>query len=650
VTTPANINVLNRNAFYGEGTVYLAYWGGTQCRLLGDLRTASGKEANSVVANPLFTSATDLHVNSPWLDGAGQAVPAGATDIDGNARSGSTPDIGADEFTSSLTKLAGGTYTVGGTSPDYGTLALASGDVMARGVTGPVVFSIRPGTYTEQVDMRMFGGASSTSTVTFQPESGGVTWDGTPSGSVNYVLRLNAVGHVRVRDLTLQASGFDMSNRTALAILGSVDDVQVTGSTISGIPSAGGSQALAVVSGTNALSSNLVLSGNTVNQGSYGMYLDGYSGQYATGTVIQGNTINNGSGYGGMYVSYQRSAAVDSNTVSGNSRGVYLDQMQGRLLVRKNRVDVAGSSAYAVFLSSFTGTPPDTGLVANNFVSVRGSGSGIGLYLNSVSGMNVYHNSILVSSGSASSYALYQSGGTASTLNVVNNIFANTAGGYAYYVTTPANINVSNYNNYFTTGANLAAWGGSTTIVNLAALRTANSKDAFSGSGAVQFVSSTDLHLQGSSIGDRLLAGTPLAVVPRDIDDDLRGTQNPYMGADEGNIVLAVGDRKDPGGAGAGEVPAEFVLYQNFPNPFNPSTTIRYGLPHRSTLQIMLYNALGQEVAVLDRGEKESGYHEFRFDATALPSGVYFYRLKARAIDQADASEFVQIRKLVLLK
>jgi hypothetical protein len=89
-------------------------------------------------------------------------------------------------------------------------------------------------------------------------------------------------------------------------------------------------------------------------------------------------------------------------------------------------------------------------------------------------------------------------------------------------------------------------------------------------------------------------------------------------------------------------IPHEFRLEQNFPNPFNPSTTIRYGLPVRSHVSVTVYNALGQQVAVLQNGEQEAGYHDVKFDGSHLGSGVYFYRI--------EAGPFVQTRKLLLIK
>jgi hypothetical protein len=90
------------------------------------------------------------------------------------------------------------------------------------------------------------------------------------------------------------------------------------------------------------------------------------------------------------------------------------------------------------------------------------------------------------------------------------------------------------------------------------------------------------------------------------------------------------------------QMPAECSLLQNYPNPFNPSTTIRYALPRRSRVTLSVYNTLGQVVAPLVQEEQEPGYHDVRFDASGLASGVYFYRL--------TAGSFVETRKLMILR
>jgi len=84
------------------------------------------------------------------------------------------------------------------------------------------------------------------------------------------------------------------------------------------------------------------------------------------------------------------------------------------------------------------------------------------------------------------------------------------------------------------------------------------------------------------------------------------------------------------------------ALSQNHPNPFNPSTTIRYAQTHRSHVTLTVFNTLGQKVAELVNGEVEAGQHEVKFNGRALASGVYFYRLQAGA--------FVETRSLVVLQ
>ena len=74
-------------------------------------------------------------------------------------------------------------------------------------------------------------------------------------------------------------------------------------------------------------------------------------------------------------------------------------------------------------------------------------------------------------------------------------------------------------------------------------------------------------------------------------------------------------------------IPEAFALRQNFPNPFNPSTSIRYDLPSAGMIRLSVYNMLGQEVAKLVNEMQPAGVYTVHFDASRLPSGVYLYRL-----------------------
>lgn len=80
-------------------------------------------------------------------------------------------------------------------------------------------------------------------------------------------------------------------------------------------------------------------------------------------------------------------------------------------------------------------------------------------------------------------------------------------------------------------------------------------------------------------------------------------------------------------------VPEEYALMQNYPNPFNPTTTIEFNLPVNAFVKLVLYDILGKEIAVLINNEISAGSYNVKFDATGLPSGVYFYRLEAGDIN-----------------
>lgn len=74
---------------------------------------------------------------------------------------------------------------------------------------------------------------------------------------------------------------------------------------------------------------------------------------------------------------------------------------------------------------------------------------------------------------------------------------------------------------------------------------------------------------------------------------------------------------------------SSYILEQNYPNPFNPVTKIMFTVPTSQYVNLTVYNLLGQEVATLVNDEKPIGNYEVSFIATNLPSGTYFYRLRA---------------------
>ncbi len=90
------------------------------------------------------------------------------------------------------------------------------------------------------------------------------------------------------------------------------------------------------------------------------------------------------------------------------------------------------------------------------------------------------------------------------------------------------------------------------------------------------------------------------------------------------------------------ETPSGFILSQNFPNPFNPATTISYSIPQANFVTIKVYDVLGKEVAILVNEVKSIGNYNVKFNASILTSGIYFYRMQA--------GNFVETKKLIVLK
>jgi len=99
------------------------------------------------------------------------------------------------------------------------------------------------------------------------------------------------------------------------------------------------------------------------------------------------------------------------------------------------------------------------------------------------------------------------------------------------------------------------------------------------------------------------------------------------------------------------DLPTKYALRQNYPNPFNPTTTISYSIPSpvnngrtQSVVNVTLtiYNSLGQKVATLVNKAQAPGNYSVRFNASNLPSGVYFYKLQA--------GSFTSTKKMILMK
>lgn len=122
---------------------------------------------------------------------------------------------------------------------------------------------------------------------------------------------------------------------------------------------------------------------------------------------------------------------------------------------------------------------------------------------------------------------------------------------------------------------------------------------------------------------------------------DLTGDTNPaVVNVDAAKNITATFEVST--GIVAESIPSEYKLAQNFPNPFNPSTTIEFDLKQSGWTVLSIYNMLGQEVATLMNKQMEAGRYAVHFDASHLASGIYYYRL--------TSADFNSLKKMILIK
>jgi len=95
-------------------------------------------------------------------------------------------------------------------------------------------------------------------------------------------------------------------------------------------------------------------------------------------------------------------------------------------------------------------------------------------------------------------------------------------------------------------------------------------------------------------------------------------------------------------------IPKEYGLEKNYPNPFNPSTTIVYQIPEESNVLLKIYDLLGREVVILENGVKAANEYKINYNAVNLSSGIYFYRLDANS--KISNKHFTKVGKMLLLK
>lgn len=442
----------------------------------------------------------------------------------------------------SVSAALSGTYTVGGTTPDYPDPAAAASAVVAQGVSGPVIFNIRPGTYFGKVNLTSIAGASVTNTITFQAENGDSTSvilsDGAGSSTTdNYLINIFGADWVTLRQLTLERT-LGGNYGTVVRIDNISIGITVESCRVISIPTTQAntfSVGIFSPTGGSSVDSITTIRNNEIVNGSYGIHLAGPNSTFREArNVVDNNRILN-CGNRGIQLQDQRNPIVRNNFIQsvGTSAtqfyGIYATNIDRGVQVIGNRVEAAASgNCNGIQLLGVVGDPANNGLVANNFFSVTGASGSAGIQMNGTSYHNLLYNSINVYGNVTNSSGIAFVTSAGGNNRLINNNIVSVGTGLSVGSGLLTAIIESNFNNIYGITA-VGNWNGNV-AATLADWQAASTFDANSVSGDPQYISNTDLHAASAVVND---FGTPQSSITTDFDGDLRSLTTPDIGADE---------------------------------------------------------------------------------------------------------------------
>jgi hypothetical protein len=340
-----------------------------------------------------------------------------------------------------------GTYTVGGTSPDYSTLSAAISDLNSSGVSGAVVFNIRDGVHSGSSWRGTIGnvaGASSANTITFQSQSGNkANCVLQPSGtsSANYVFYLNNAKYVTIKNLTLNNTGSTYGCDIRLA--GSASYNTVENCVLQGHTGNSTSTNKARIYATSFSSGiNNTFRGNNIERGSYGVYLRGSNTSSTTnGHVFEDNVFDQNYYYS-FYGYYTGDIAFNGNTVNRSGSGTYyafdVSYNRNKLEVKGNEFNVSTTSTTYVtrtyFTNYYSNSQTEHLEMTNNTYNVTSTTNTVYVTYHYYGRKSYYANNTINATSNSTSgyirnyYMYYDQNGTAEN----NSFNLYKAGGYIY--------------------------------------------------------------------------------------------------------------------------------------------------------------------------------------------------------------------------
>ncbi|MEJ5263461.1 MAG: hypothetical protein WHT45_12310, partial [Ignavibacterium sp.] len=468
-----------------------------------------------------------------------------------------------------------GNYTIGGNNPDFATLQQAADALNARGVSGPVFFNIRPGTYSKNggnntvllLDSTV-AGLSETNRVTFQP-------DAATGGNVDNVILERNVSNQTTADSRLVLVSLDYitfqnltfrENDSSLYVFNDilvdlqinsfnplVEGVVIDGCKFIGTNTSGTANGIYISHSIKDISirnntfirlangvithSNFNSSGNLIiedNRFLAGWHTFSGAGD-PVGSAIQVNYQN---------IFIRRNIIDFAGSTTGGYRGIYVGVLNGMQQIRVEQNLVVGNVHSALQIQSLGGGQADSILVVNNIIDVTSNplvtnAGGFGIYV-SANNSKIVFNTMTIYGGGFSGLGFY-----GDDMKVFNNIFIMKPSygfsiGYDQGAASQAINLQSNYNVIF------SQLTGSGTLIHFRAdgsfyfslndYQNATGLDTNSVSKDIEFVGPDDLHLTECQAQDPDLRGIPIAGITIDFDEEIRNATSPMMGADENDV------------------------------------------------------------------------------------------------------------------
>ncbi|PCH68853.1 MAG: hypothetical protein COC01_02820 [Bacteroidetes bacterium] len=425
-----------------------------------------------------------------------------------------------------------GTYTIGGTSPDYNSITEAVNDLNTLGVSGPVIFEIAEQTFTEQVTVDTIVGSSKVNTVTFKSED--ANFDGNTgkithshSGtSDNYTFRIIRGDYISLENFDMEATGVTYAR--VLVIDSNATHILVNGCKIYGTSSNGSSTNTALIYSRDGGNSNNSFTNNQLVDGSYGIY---YYGPGADSIRIEYNIFYDQKYYG-IYLNDVDGIKVNGNIIQATTStlgftGLLMTYCDSACEITKNVIEAGLGWRGIVFTQGKGGTTKPS-LIGNNMIHISDTAIAHGIYIVDKDNVDIYHNSINITSTNTLSACLYVFGTFSNKILVKDNNFTNLGGGYAYDIRQASAMDAMNYNNLYVTGINIGYYNG--LQGTLADWRTATGREGNSIAANPMFQSNIDLHVKMTS--PLIDAGVYFPPMFDDIDGDTRNDP-PTIGADE---------------------------------------------------------------------------------------------------------------------